>query len=353
MGSSRAARSASDPSVTVIVPCRNERTFIEPCLRSLLDQHDLPAQYEILVVDGMSDDGTREVLARLASEDPRVRVLDNPRRIAASALNIGISASSSDVIIRVDGHARVAADFVRASIQLLADHPEAWIVGGPIAHRGRTPFARGAALAMSSWFGVGGARHRREDYQGYAETVVFPAIRRRVFATVGLFDEGLVRNQDDEFAFRVTEAGGRIFISPTVRHEYYVRERAGALFRQYLQYGYWKVHSMRKHGKIAAPRHLVPVALVVAAPVSVVGGLLAPSPAAELLVAPMAAYAALAMAFFTATATRTRDPRIAALATLAAATMHVAYGLGTLLGLLVPPRTVPRVLRATTERVSR
>lgn len=353
MSPSRIAGQAPDPSVTVVVPCRNERTFIASCVRSLLEQRDLPARYEILVVDGMSDDGTREILTSLAGEDPRVRVLDNPRRIVSTALNIGISASTSDVIIRVDGHARVAPDFVRANLRLLAEHPEAWTVGGPIVHRGRTAFARGVALAMSSWFGVGGARHRREDYEGYAESAQFPAIRRRVFARVGLFDERLVRNQDDEFNFRVTEAGGRIFISPAVTHEYYVRERPGALFRQYLQYGYWKMQVMRKHRKVIAPRHLAPLAFVMIAPVSLVGGLLAPLPVNSTLLAPVVAYAVLAGAFFTGTIARTRDLRMAASATLAAATMHVGYGFGMLLGLLAPPGTAVGALRAAMERISR
>jgi cellulose synthase/poly-beta-1,6-N-acetylglucosamine synthase-like glycosyltransferase len=342
-----------DPSVTVVVPCRNERAFIESCLESLLEQRGQPLRYEIVVVDGMSDDGTREILSRVASQEPRVRVLDNPQRIASTALNIAIRNSTSDVIIRVDGHVRVALDFVRASLRLLAEHPEAWTVGGPVVHRGRTTFARGVAVAMASWFGVGGARHRSEDYEGYAEGAVFPAIRRRVFTWVGLFDETLVRNQDDEFNLRITEAGGSIYISPRVKHEYYVRERVDALFRQYLQYGYWKVQVMRKHRKVVAPRHLVPVAFAVMVPISLVGSVLAPALIKPLLLVPLAAYTALALTFFGGTMARTRHVGIAAAATLAAATMHAAYGLGTLLGLVAPPATAAGSLRAAMERISR
>jgi succinoglycan biosynthesis protein ExoA len=342
-----------DTSVTVVVPCRNERHSIESCVRALLEQRDMPARYEILIVDGMSDDGTREILARMAGEDPRVRLLDNPRQIVSTALNVAIRASTSDVLIRVDGHARVGPDFVCANLQLLAEHPEAWIVGGPIAHRGPTAFARGVALAMSGWFGMGGARHRRENYQGYVESVQFPAIRRWVFAKVGPFDEGLVRNQDDEFNFRITKAGGRIFISPAVKYEYYVREHPGVLFRQYLQYGYWKVQVMRKHRRVVAPRHVAPVAFVVIAPASLVGGLLAPMLVKPILLAPLGVYATLAVAFFAATFARTRDLPVAASAMFAAATMHLAYGLGMLLGLLAPPGTARSGLRAAMERISR
>jgi GT2 family glycosyltransferase len=339
--------------VTVVVPCRNEVTFIESCIRALIGQRDAPARYEILVVDGLSDDGTREVLEGLARQDPRVRVLDNPRRIASTALNLAIARSTSDVIIRVDGHVCVAPDFVRTSLQLLAEHPEAWMVGGPVIHRGRTAFARGVAVAMASWFGVGGARHRSEDYEGYAEAAVFPAIRRRVFARIGLFDEGLVRNQDDEFNLRITDAGGHIYISPRVKHEYYVRERPTALFLQYLQYGYWKVQVMRKHRRVIASRHLVPVAFAVIVPASLIGTFLAGPSLKPFLLIPLAAYASLAVTFWAGTLTRTRAPWIAASATLAAATMHVAYGWGTLLGLVAPPAMAKDSLRAAMERISR
>src|SRR5262245_10206832 len=353
MRSQQTIEPSPDPSVTVVVPCRNEREFIETCVRTLLAQREAPASYEILVVDGMSDDGTREILARLATADARLRVLDNPQRIVSTALNIGIRSSRGDVIIRVDGHARVAPDFVRANLRLLAAHREAWAVGGPIVHQGRTVFGRGVAMAMGSWFGVGDATHRREGFEGYAESVQFPALRRQAFAKVGLFDETLVRNQDDEFNFRVREGGGRIFISPTVKYEYYVRERPAALFRQYLQYGYWKVQVMRKHRKVAAPRHLAPGAFVVISALGLVGSLLAPPPINALFVLPVAAYGALAAVFFATTTVRTRDPWTTAAATLAAATMHVAYGLGTLVGLVAPPGAARSGLRAAMERMSR
>jgi glycosyltransferase involved in cell wall biosynthesis len=339
-------------SVSVIVPVRNEAGFIETCVRALLEQRDLPPRYEVLVVDGESDDGTRDVLARLAAADPRVRVLDNPRRIVPTALNLGIAASSGEVVIRVDGHTKVAPDFVRENLALLAEHPEAWSVGGPIAHRGVTRFARAVAAAMSSRAGVGGARHRFEQYEGYAESTAFPAFRRWVFDRVGLFDEALVRNQDDELNFRITEAGGKIFISPRVKHDYFVRGSASALFRQYMQYGYWKVEVMRKHGKVMAPRHLVPAAFVIALPVCAAGAALLPPPASWLAAAPLVAYGALLGTLAAQTLVRERDPLVAAGASAAAALMHVGYGLGTLAGALAPPARGGRLAEAM-RRITR
>ena len=329
--------SDTDPSVSVIMPIRNERGFIEDAVRALLAQERLPTSYEIVVVDGMSDDGTRDIVGELAARDPRVRMLDNPQRIVSSALNIGIAASTSDVIIRVDGHTRVAPDFIRSNLDLLAEHPEAWSVGGPIAHRGKTTFARGIAAAMSSRFGVGGASHRRETYEGYAEGAVFPAFRRSIFDEVGLFDELLVRNQDDEFNFRITDRGGKIYISPRVKHDYYVRGSLKALARQYLQYSYWKVAVFRKHKKIIAPRHLAPVVFVVGAPACAVAAAVAPPPLSWIALAPLGAYGALLIASAASTAIRERNLLVGASAGIATATMHVAYGTGTILGILAPP----------------
>jgi succinoglycan biosynthesis protein ExoA len=323
-----------DPSVTVIVPVRNEAGHIQACVRALLDQVSLPEDYEVVVVDGMSNDGTRELLATLAA-DTRLRVLDNPKGIVPTALNLGIAAARGEIIIRVDGHTNVAPDFVRANLDLLAEHPEAWSVGGPIAHRGTSPTARGIAAAMSSRIGVGGASHRFEQYEGYAEGTAFPAFRRWVFDRIGLFDEALVRNQDDELNFRITRAGGQIFISPRVKHDYFVRGSYKALFNQYLQYAYWKVVVMRKHGRVIAVRHLVPGLFVAGVPVCIAASML-PPPLSLIGVLPLAGYVSLLGTLGVSTAFREREVDIGVRAAAAAATMHVAYGLGTLAGVLAP-----------------
>ena len=342
----------TDTSVSVIMPIRNEREYIADAVHALLVQERLPPRYEVLVVDGMSDDGTRDIVAEIAARDDRVRLLDNPQRIVSTALNIGIAASRSDVVIRVDGHTRVAPDFVRANLELLAEHPEAWSVGGPIAHRGRTTFARGVAAAMSSRFGVGGATHRDARFEGYAEGAVFPAFRREIFERTGLFDEALVRNQDDEFNFRITEGGGKIYISPRVKHDYFVRGSLKSLVRQYVQYSYWKVAVFRKHKKVIAARHLAPVVFVVGAPVCAAAAVLAPPPLGLVAAAPLAAYGALLLASSGAIAIRERSLMVGASAAVATAAMHVAYGTGTILGILAPP-SASSFVRGLMAKISR
>lgn len=336
-------------SVTVIVPVRNEAEFIAETVTALLRQDALPPSYEVLVVDGMSDDGTKEALLDLASTDARLRVLDNPAKTVPSALNIGIAAASGSIIIRVDGHTTVAPDFIRSNLELLSEHPEAWSVGGPIAHRGKTTTGRAIASAMSSAIGVGGASHRFEAYEGYAEGTAFPAFRRWVFERIGGFDERLVRNQDDELNFRITQAGGRIFISPRVKHAYYVRSSYKALFNQYLQYAYWKVEVMRKHQRVIAPRHLVPGAFIVAMPLCAGASLLLPFPLSIAPAAPIAAYATMLAWLAIDVARREHDLAVGIGAAVAASTMHVAYGLGTVAGVFSRPGSGSRLERLMTR----
>ncbi len=246
------------PFVSVVMPIRNEAGYIEQGIAAL-GQQDYPSdRFEIIIADGMSDDGTREILERLVKQNSKLVVIDNPQRIVSTGLNAAIEQAQGEIILRLDGHAEIADDFIRQNVLLLAEHPEAWIVGGPIVHVGRNLFAKAVAVARSSRFGVGNASHRFPDFEGYAEGCAFPAIRRWVFDRVGNFDEMLVRNQDDEFNYRVTQAGGKVYISPRVRYEYFVRDTPRKLFRQYFQYSFWRIPVIRKHKRPTTLRQIVP-----------------------------------------------------------------------------------------------
>ncbi|MEX2541113.1 MAG: glycosyltransferase family 2 protein [Trueperaceae bacterium] len=250
--------------VSVIMPVYNEADHIEVAVRSVLDNDLAPERLEVLVVDGMSTDGTREIVCELAKEHPRVRLVDNREKTVPYALNRGLGVATGEVIIRVDGHATVAPDFVRSCLAELDAHPECGCVGGPIENVNVNETARAISLAMSSPFGVGNARFRLGDYEGYVDTLAFGAYRREVFDRVGRFDELLTRNQDDEFNYRLARAGIRIWLSPRIRSRYVVRSSFAKLFRQYYQYGYWKVYVNRKHGAVTSLRQLVPVVFMVA-----------------------------------------------------------------------------------------
>jgi len=245
------------PLISIILPIRNEAAFIDSCLRAILEQ-DYPGKIEILVADGMSTDGTREILQASCEERSNLHLIDNPQKIVSTGLNLALSKAQGEIIIRVDGHSIIATNFVRENVALLAEHPEAWSVGGPIVHVAETYLGKAIAVAMSHPLGVGNAFHRFGHYEGFVEGAQFPAIRRWVFERVGEFDEHLIRNQDDEFNYRMSKAGGKVFVSPRIQYIYYVRENLKGLFKQYLQYGFWRIPVIRKHHQPTTIRQLVP-----------------------------------------------------------------------------------------------
>ena len=260
------------PSVSVIVPCRNEKEHIEGCIRSILSQEYPKDEIEFIVVDGMSEDGTRDILLRLREEDSRLKIIDNSRRITPCARNIGIREAKGQCIAILDAHTVYASNYIRTCVELLEEHPEACCSGGPIISMGEGLFGRATAVAMSHPLGVGNAKHRFPNYEGYAEGACFPVFRKEIFDKVGLFDEDLVRNQDDEFNFRMALSGEKVFLSPRAQCTYYVRETPTELFWQFFQYGFYRVVVLRKHRLPISLRHFAPalffsslVALIVGA----------------------------------------------------------------------------------------
>jgi succinoglycan biosynthesis protein ExoA len=258
-------------SVTIIMPIRNEASYIERSLGAVLAQ-DYPADLlEVLVVDGLSDDGTGETVMRMLAGRTNARLLENVQRIVPTALNIGLAEATGAVIVRVDGHAVVEPDYVLQSVRIL-EETGADCVGGSIRTVSTTATAQAIAEAMGSPFGVGDARFRTtHDRSMWVDTLAFGAYRRQVFDRLGLFDEELVRNQDDEFNYRLRAAGGRIWLDSRIRSTYYARSTFRSLWRQYYQYGYWKVRVFQKVAGSAQLRHWVPPLFAL----YVLGGLLA------------------------------------------------------------------------------
>lgn len=249
------------PDVSIIAPCRNERQFIEPFLRSLLAQEGCGLSVEILIADGMSDDGTRDIIRQRSIMDTRIRLIDNPGMIVSAGLNKAIGMAQGDVIIRMDVHTDYATDYVCRCVAAL-EETAADNVGGPWRAIGRGYFQEAVAIAFQSPFSSGGAGSHRLAYEGPVDTVYLGCWRRKAFDCFGLFDEELVRNQDDEFNFRTLRAGGKIWQSPKIVSWYYPRSSLSRLFAQYSQYGYWKVRVIQKHRQLASWRHMVPAVLV-------------------------------------------------------------------------------------------
>lgn len=326
-------------TVTIILPIRNEAESVARTLDSVLGQ-DYPAQLmELLVVDGMSGDGTPEIVSKLL-EGARMpaRLLKNPGRIVPTGLNIALRQARGDVIIRVDGHTVIAPDYIRQCVEALQS-TGAENVGGRMDGVGANPFGRAVAVATSSPFGVGGGRFHVSDREEWVDTVYLGAFPRRVFEEVGLFDEELVRDQDDEFNYRLRAAGGRVLLHPKIKSEYSVRSSPGSLWRQYFQYGFWKIRVLQKHPRQMSLRQFVPPAFVlglllsfsvfslqssvISLPSSILRRL-------SLLIPLLYLFANLAASLITS---RSRGwehlPRLP----LVFAILHVGYGLGFLVGL--------------------
>ena len=209
--------------ISVIVPCFNEKQHIEACVRSLLCQEPPAGGLEIIVVDGLSDDGTRDILRKLASQHSELRIVDNPGRTTPRGMNIGIRAARGGYVAILGAHCDYAMDYLRTCVELLDEHPEASCVGGPIVSQGRSLFGQAVAAAMSHPVGIGNAKHRHPHYEGYAEGACYPVFRREIFDQIGFYDETLVRNQDDELNYRLAKFGGKVFLSPRARSTYFVQ----------------------------------------------------------------------------------------------------------------------------------
>jgi succinoglycan biosynthesis protein ExoA len=261
--------------VTIVVPCRNERGAIERFLESVFAQTDVSQDMEVIVADGASDDGTREVLQRWMSHEPRLRLVENPRKTVSTGLNLAIQASRGEVIVRMDVHTYYAPDYVAECIKAL-EQTDAANVGGPALTRAVTRFQRANAAAYRSPFSVGGARFHDPNYEGFVDTVTYGCWRRQTLLDAGLFDEEFVRNQDDELNLRLSRAGGKIWQTPRIRSWYFPRSSLGGLIRQYYQYGYWKVRVIEKHRIPASWRHLVPAGVLLLAAFLLLAGLIEP-----------------------------------------------------------------------------
>lgn len=319
-------------TVSIVVPCRNEAAHIDAFVASALAQHLPEGQaLELVVADGQSDDGTRERLAALAAADPRLRWLDNPARITSAALNRAIAAAQGEIIVRMDVHTTYADDYVAMCVRALRE-TGATCVGGPWRPVGEPGRQRIIAAAFGSAFGSGGAASRRLDFSGEVDTVYLGAWRREELLRLGGFDEALVRNQDDELALRIVRSGGRVWQDARIRSAYAPRASYAALFRQFWQYGYWKVAVIRKHKLPAAPRQLAPFALVAALAGLFTAGL-AWSPAAWTAAALAGAYLLAAAAAAARVFSPWRAPAAWAGVGCSFACMHFGYGLGFARGL--------------------
>lgn len=254
----------ANPLITVILPIRNEARYIRNALLAVLKQEYPPEKMQILIADGMSTDATREIIDELVSNYPQhsVKLIDNLNQIASTGLNTALPLARGEIIVRVDGHCEIAPDYLSNCVHYLRSYDIAG-VGGPIQTIGKTFTAKVIAVAMSSKFGVGGAAYRTlTQGETYPDSIVFPAYKKETINKTGLYDEELIRNQDDEYNYRIRSLGGKLLLTSEINSRYYSRASLSALWRQYFQYGYWKVRVLQKHPAQMRPRQFVPSVFV-------------------------------------------------------------------------------------------
>lgn len=321
------------PFVSVIMPIRNEADFIERSLEAVLTQ-DYPRDcFEVLIADGMSTDQTRAIVQATAARhsDISVQIIGNPRQVVPTGFNEALAHAKGDIIIRVDGHTIIEPNYIRECAAALA-RSGADNVGGKMEANGTSAFGQAVAFATSSSFGVGGARFHYSNKEELVDTVYMGAWRRELFDRVGNFDEELVRNQDDEFNYRTRAAGGKILLSPNIRSQYFNRSTPYALWRQYYQYGFYKVRVLQKHPAQMRPRQFVPPLFALGV---LVGTVLAPlsKPLRRLWTVGLAVYA-LANVIASVKLARTNGWQHFMRLPPVFFILHFSYGLGFLAGLV-------------------
>jgi glycosyltransferase involved in cell wall biosynthesis len=320
-------------TISVILPCFNERRYIKGCLDSLLDQDIDQDGYEILVIDGMSEDGTRDLLETI--QDRRIRVIDNPERTVPYALNRGIREAKGSKIFRADTHAVYPPHYISSLIPFLEREQDINAGGTIITEPGAdTPSARAISLAMGNRFGVGPSfRTFSGNTAKEADTVPFGAWKRETMEKVGWFDTELTRGQDLDYNIRLKAQAGRILCIPMLKVIYYTRDTYRKIAAMSYQYGYWKVVINRKHRILSSLRQLFPVTLLLA----VAAGAVLTAAVPEFWFiwnAPLFLYVLVNTALSAFAAAREKEPLLFFLVKWAFCVIHFSYGLGYLLALI-------------------
>lgn len=245
--------------VSVVIPCRNEKAFIAKCIEAIyLSELPSNVQLTVIVVDGMSNDGTREELDGLQKIYTSLNVVDNIQQLTPIAFNLGIRFCDFDFLQIIGARHIITSNYIAKSIQILSQSPDIWCVGGKINNVFTTEDSQVISEAMSTSFGMGLGNFRTLNKSSFTDTVTSPMYPKFVFEKIGYFDEQLVRNQDDDFNYRVSKAGGKIWFESEIALDYYVRSNYSGLIKQFYQYGYWKVFVNTKHKTFTTLRQLVP-----------------------------------------------------------------------------------------------
>lgn len=324
------------PFLSVVIPIYNEESTIRICLESIKLQQYPESQYEILAIDGGSQDDTRKIIREeFLQKTQNLRLLENPKRIQSAALNIGIQEAKGDIIVRLDAHTLAPKDYFKTVAYLMkstgADH-----LGGIFLTRGSGIWGKSIAKAMSHKFGVGNSLHRTSTTDGINDLGALGAYRKSAFKKFGGFDEELRVCEDCEFGYRVMKAGGIVYRSGKIQFTYFARKSLWGLFKQYYLYGLYKVMLMRKIESVPKLRHVIPLAfvlnLITGICVTLFGSTIAP-----IFVFTIIIY--FAMALYFASKASPKGVKYVLPICVCFLTLHISYGIGSFVGIISWART--------------
>jgi glycosyltransferase involved in cell wall biosynthesis len=322
------------------MPVLNERGYLRRAVATVLAQ-DVTGPTELILALGPSTDGTTELAQQLATEDPRIVLVDNPAADIPVGLNLAIRAARYPTIVRVDAHSELETDYARRALATL-DRVRAANVGGVMRADGRTPFQRAVARAYNSPIGLGGGAYHGGTEESEAESAYLGVMRRAVLDEVGLFDETIRRGEDWELNLRIRRAGYRVWFDPSLAVTYWPRESWTRLVRQFSATGRWRGELVRRFGRGNSLRFFAPPALVLTILLALVVAVLQATGAlggwwavaASVVYVPIVAYVALivAVALGRGGGTGWRD-KVWTMAVLPS--MHLSWGWGFLVGVIV------------------
>ena len=249
------------PSIDIVIPCWQEEQYIERCVHSCIQQ-DYAGQWKVIVADGGSTDLTRSLLQNIQKKSSNVSLVFHDLKSTPISLNKGIQSGQGEWVMILGAHSELPSDYLSKCVARINAHSDIDCIGGWIQNHYHDDTAQTIGWAMSSSFGVGNAHFRTGQQKGYVDTVAFGMYRRSCLENIGLFNEELARNQDDELNYRFIQAGYRIFLDPEIKCNYFVRSSWKKVSSQYFQYGLWKVYVNVLHGQITTIRQMIPALFV-------------------------------------------------------------------------------------------
>lgn len=324
------------PFVSIIIPCRNEEKFISSCLDSIIENDYPKERLEALIVDGMSNDGTREIVNKYSKEYPYIKLLENPKKIFSSAMNMGIRNAEGEFIMIMSGHSTFDKGYIRKCVEYL-DKYEADNVGGVlrIIPRSNTLVSKSIALSLSHFFGSGNAYAKIGTKEPrWVDTAAFGCYRKDIFKKIGLFNENLLRSADMDFNVRLRKLGGKILLAPELFINYYADPNFKSFWKHNFADGVWATYVIKFKSEAWSWRHWIPLCFICSLITSTALSILVPK-LSFIMIGIMGAYGAVNIGSSIQISIREKVFRNLFYLPIAFGTRHFAHGFGALFGLFL------------------